>query len=409
MLSARPTVTTDAPADKKPGVYNIIVSGGAANNYEFSYVAGKLTILEADPVTVTANSYSRPYGDDLAEYGYAVSGISQLNGTPSIHCDADRKSPVGTYPIVITAGTISYPNLKLVDGTLTVTKAPLTVQAQSYTIKQTDALPELSFTISGFVNDEDASVLTSQPVATVAVPADKTPGVYDIVVSGGDAANYSFSYVAGQLTIVEADAIVVRALDASMTYGDAVPQLSYVVEGGELQGEPVLSCDATSLSDAGEYEITVSQGTLTSYPNLKFFSGKLTIHKAPLTVTAEDISMVVGEELPEFILHYDGFRNGDTEADLLSKPVATTVATSQSPVGKYPIEVSGGEATNYTFQYVGGMLTIEIRSHISSAAVLTRPVDVYTLTGRKVLSQTTSLRSLRKGLYIIDGRKVVIE
>ena len=71
--------------------------------------------------------------------------------------------------------------------------------------------------------------------------------------------------------------------------------------------------------------------------------------------------------------------------------------------------MSGGDATNYTFQYVGGMLTIEIRSHISSAAVLTRPVDVYTLTGRKVLSQTTSLRSLRKGLYIIDGRKVVIE
>ena len=409
VLTAQPIITTDAPADKKPGTYNIIVSGGSAENYALSYVAGKLTILEADPVTVTANSYTRQYGEALAELGYRVSGTTQLDGTPNIRCDADCQSPVGTYPIVITPGTINYPNLKLVDGTLTVTQAPLTVTADSYTIKQTDELPDFTFSYSGFRNGEDASVLTTQPVIAVGVPADKAPGTYDIIVSGGSATNYALNYVAGKLTIVEADAIVVKALDAEMTYGDDVPQFAFEIDGGELQGQPTIVCEATSRSDAGQYEIRVEQGTLADYPNLKFVSGTLTINKAPLTVTALDTVMVQDSQLPVFRLSYSGFRNGDDESVLLAKPVATTTATSSSPVGYYPIEVSGGEAANYYFVYVGGQLTIEIRSHISSAAVLTKPVDVYTLSGRKVLSQTTTLSALAKGLYIIDGRKVVVE
>ena len=37
-----------------------------------------------------------------------------------------------------------------------------------------------------------------------------------------------------------------------------------------------------------------------------------------------------------------------------------------------------------------------------------RPFDVYTVTGRKVRSQVTSLKGLKKGVYIVEGRKVVV-
>ena len=36
-----------------------------------------------------------------------------------------------------------------------------------------------------------------------------------------------------------------------------------------------------------------------------------------------------------------------------------------------------------------------------------RPVDVYDLRGRKVRSQATSLSGLPKGVYIVNGRKLV--
>lgn len=38
-----------------------------------------------------------------------------------------------------------------------------------------------------------------------------------------------------------------------------------------------------------------------------------------------------------------------------------------------------------------------------------RPFDVYTVTGRKVRSQVTSLKGLKKGVYIVEGKKVVVK
>ena len=38
-----------------------------------------------------------------------------------------------------------------------------------------------------------------------------------------------------------------------------------------------------------------------------------------------------------------------------------------------------------------------------------RPFDVYNVTGRKVRSQVTSLKGLKKGVYIVEGKKVVVK
>ena len=37
------------------------------------------------------------------------------------------------------------------------------------------------------------------------------------------------------------------------------------------------------------------------------------------------------------------------------KPIATTTATKNSPVGEYEIVVSGGEAQNYELSYQNGV------------------------------------------------------
>ena len=95
-------------------------------------------------------------------------------------------------------------------------------------------------------------------MATTDADASSAPGVYDIVVSGGEARNYSFTYLPGRLVITEADQIVIMAHAATMVYGDEVPQLTYTISGGEVEGVPELSCVATSLSDAGTYDIILS-------------------------------------------------------------------------------------------------------------------------------------------------------
>ena len=362
--------------------------------------------IAKDVVTVTADNKQRLYGEANPALTYTVSGTGTLSGVPALSCTATATSPVGSYPITVAKGSVTNRQFTPVNGTLTVSKAPLTVTARSYTIKQNESLPSFQADITGFRNDETDAVLNTKPAFSCNAPADRTPGTYTITVSGAAADNYDISYVAGTLTIREADPITVRASSLSKVYGDAMPELEWTVEGGTLTGQPLLSCEATSLSPVGTYPILVEKGTI-DYPNLKLIAGTLTITKAPLKAYVADYEREQGQSNPDFVVLYDGFRNGDTAESLIVRPVATTTADEDSPVGTYDITVAGGEAQNYEFTYQGGKLTVRIPSAIRQV-VFTAPVDVYTLTGRLVRAAATSTEGLPAGVYIVNGRKLVV-
>lgn len=157
-------------------------------------------------VVVKADDKQRQYGDANPTLTYTVTSNHKPEGVPELSTTATKTSPVGGYPITIARGTITEEDLTLTNGTLTVTKAPLTVTARSYTIMQGDPLPDFEADITGFKNGEDKSVLTVLPTITTAATSESQPGTYDIIASGADAQNYTMSYVAGTLTIETAEA-----------------------------------------------------------------------------------------------------------------------------------------------------------------------------------------------------------
>jgi hypothetical protein len=63
--------------------------------------------------------------------------------------------------------------------------------------------------------------------------------------------------------------------------------------------------------------------------------------------------------MPTFTLSYSGFRNGDTESSLSSRPVARCETSSTQTPGRYTVTISGGQSQNYEFTYVSAQLTIE--------------------------------------------------
>ena len=356
VLTTQPTIKTTATSASAPGTYDIIVSGASATNYDITYVKGTLTITAADPVTVTAKSYSRNFGEANPAFEYTTSGAT-LTGTPNISCVATASSSVGEYPIVITKGSVTNYNDNYVNGTLTIKKAPLTITAKSYTIKQGDALPTFEAEYSGFKNNETKSVLTTQPTIRTTATSASAPGIYDIIVSGAAANNYDITYVKGTLTITKADEVVVTAKSYSRQYGGANPNLEYTTAGATLSGTPAISCTATATSPVGEYDIVASKGSITNY-NVTYVNGKLTITKAPLTITAKSYTIKQGDALPTFEAEYSGFKNNETKAVLTTQPTITTTATSASEPGTYDIVVSNASATNYDITYVKGTLTI---------------------------------------------------
>lgn len=155
---------------------------------------------DAPAITINAMSYTREYGEDNPVFEFTSEGEA-LKGMPEITCEATATSPVGEYPIVISKGSVTNENDTYVNGVLTITKAPLTITAKSYTVRQGSNLPQFELEYSGFKNDETEDVLSKQPSVTCEASVASLPGTYDIIVYGAEATNYDIYYENGELTI----------------------------------------------------------------------------------------------------------------------------------------------------------------------------------------------------------------
>ena len=190
-----------------PEDVTLYVPLGSKSAYEtapgWDYFAGHIVEMDMSPATVKVKDCSREYGDDNPTFEIETEGAA-LIGEPEIICSADKNSKVGTYEIEINKGTIKNYYVTFVPGTLTVTKAPLVVTADNYTITQGDKLPEFTASYSGFKNGEDVPVLTKQPVFSCEANEASAPGKYPITVYDVEADNYEVkSYIAGTLTVLK--------------------------------------------------------------------------------------------------------------------------------------------------------------------------------------------------------------
>ncbi|WAC23209.1 MBG domain-containing protein [Blastomonas sp. SL216] len=346
------------------GTYAITPFGASANNYDFSYVPGTLTITKA-LLTVTADNASREYG--LANPVFTGNIAGFRNGdTPVVISGltyatvATTASPIGTYAITGSGATATNYDFSYIPGTLTITKALLTVTADNATREYGLANPTFTGSITGFRNGDTSSVISGLTYGSVATTASPV-GTYAITGSGASATNYDFSYVPGTLTITKA-LLTVTADNATREYGLANPTFTGLVTGfrngdtSSVISGLTYGSVATTASPVGTYAITGSGATATNY-DFSYVPGTLTITKALLTVTADNASREYGLANPTFTGSITGFRNGDT-ASVVSGLTYGSVATTASPIGTYAITGSGATATNYDFSYVPGTLTI---------------------------------------------------
>jgi hypothetical protein len=153
-------------------------------------------------------------------------------------------------------------------------------------------------------------------------------------------------------------------------------------QGNSTTGAPAESTLGTQAGPVGGYAINISQGTLasTNY-SFSFVAGTLMVNPATLTVTADNKVVTEGNGLPTFTASYSGFVNGDNQGVLGGAPAFSTDAPSGPPVGTWNIFVAQGTlaATNYTFTFVNGTLTVN-----TAVAQITAPLKNTMLSGSTV-------------------------
>jgi hypothetical protein len=296
-------------------------------------------------------------------------------------CEATATSPVGTYDIIVKKGSVLNDEVTYVNGTLTITKAPLKIKAGNYTKKQGEENPEFTLTYEGFKNNETEAVLSTKPTVTCEATKDSPAGEYEVKVSDAEATNYEMTYSNGKLTIIEA--FTVNGI--SYTIGDNnTVALDYA---GNIEGSIEIPEVVQNSNDGQNYTVTAigkrafeNQTGLTSVsiPNTITSIGK----KAFKGCNALADIYCYGEE--PATLGEEAFEGVDKENCIIHVP--------NSSEGKYSSAEGWKEFSN--------ILAAGIHEIISETTTNDR---WYSLDGREIKQPT------KKGVYINNGKKVVIK
>ncbi len=256
-----------AAASADVGKYDISVSGGHDNNYVFTYIDGTLTVGKSELI-VTAENKTKVYGSENPELTVSYSGFfkndntSVLDVLPEITSTAEIISDAGIYPITLSGGSDNNYDIILVNGTLNILKAPLTITAEDKIKHYGESNPDLTINYSGFVAGQDSSILDALPIAETDVNTETDAGVYDINVAGGSASNYSFIYNKGTFTIEKADQVITFAeipgnLHASDDYTLDATSSSGLSVSFEVSDPAVASINGNILSVQKEGSVTI--------------------------------------------------------------------------------------------------------------------------------------------------------
>lgn len=335
-----------------------------------------LTVNKAT-LTATAESTSRIYGNPNAPLttsyvGFKGTDNSTVIDTPPISTTtAAQFSNVGSYPITPSGGVDNNYDFIFIPGTLTITKAPLTVKADNKAKAYGDINPPLTLSYSGFQGTENISVIDSQPAPGSSVPQYGNVGGYQINVTGGIDNNYEIIPVNGTLTINKAPLTVTFA-NKTKIYGAVNPAFTFTYSGfkgsetSSVIDVPPVGVSTTQFSNVGTYPITLGTGSDNNYALISV-DGTLTITKSTLTATAQNKAKAYGIVIPALTVTYSGFKGTDNAADLDSPPIPTTSATQYSDVATYPILLGSGSDNNYNIATNNGTLTVTKKALTATA------------------------------------------
>ena len=311
-----PTISTTALASSPVDSYPITVSPVADANYTINYVPGIL-IINKVPLIITADNNTRVYGAIDPIFTYTYSGL--VNGDvapatlPSISTTALASSPAGSYPIIPSTATDPNYTITYVNGSLTVTKAALTIKAKPHTITYNGTAYAGGNGVipTGFARGESIGNLNGTLTYGGTSQGAKNAGTYTIIPDGLSSPNYNISYVGDNLEIKKVT-LNVTAGNQSVEYGT---QLAKILSDAQSNYSGFVGGDdATVISGAvsylTNYTSSVSAGTTGIFlepkiTGLSTTNYELIAEKGNITITAPPASPVF--QIPNaFTPNFDG-------------------------------------------------------------------------------------------------------
>lgn len=233
-----PTFQTNATQTSGVGNYTVSAVNAVPVNYNLSVITPGTLYIQPASLIIKANDATRQYYSNDPTYILTYSGFvngeneNVLTNNPQVSTTATLSSNVGTYAIKVSGAASPNYSISYINGTLTITPRMLTASVGNYERLYNEENPAFEVIYNGFVGGDNVNALSTIPVARTSATKTSDVGTYPIIVSGGSAENYTFSYVSGTLTINKAEQTISWNQDLSnLNVGDQV-ELKAVASSG---------------------------------------------------------------------------------------------------------------------------------------------------------------------------------
>jgi len=364
-----------------------------SQDYENAAATVTLTVNKAPQQIAWATPGAIVYGTPL--------GAAQLNAAVSVVGPA----PAGALTYTPAAGTVldaGAQTLRVTAAetgdylsatqtvTLAVSKAPLSVTAANATKRYGAALPILTGTLTGVVNNDPLTPLFTT-IATASSPAGTYPITAAIADPNNRLRNYAVTTTGATLSITAAP-LSIAVVNVSKQYSDPIPPFSVTYDGfvlGEtpavLSGTVVFSSAVTPATAPGQYPIAAGGVSSPNYA-IQFIPGTITVttEDARVTFTGSRIASATGP-------------NTGTAAVTLSATVADISATADANG-----DTSPGVITNARLTFIDRATNTPLCTAplaLARAGVLTIATGTCTWTTALTATNTVTIGVVAGGFY----------
>ena len=353
--------------------YTITPNGLTSDNYEITFAPGTLTVTQKEvglewgnttlnytgSVQVPTVTVTGLVNDD--EIGVTVEGGQTDIGTGyTATATALTGEKAGNYKLPAENTTTSF----------SIRTPALTITANSYTIHYGDPRPNYAVTYDGFVNDDNASMLSGKLTYTCDYARGKDVGTYTITPGGLRSDIYEITFVAGTLTVNPKE-VGLSWGNTTLTYTGTAQMPTATATGLVNDDEISVTVEVTGdHTDVGGYTATATALTGTKVSNYTLPTANTTsfsIVKAPLTVTANNHAITYGDAPAANGVSYTGFVNNETSS-VLGGDLSYAYDYNQydnvvryngnDEVVPYTITPNGVTSGNYDITFKAGTLTV---------------------------------------------------
>ena len=380
---------------------------------ECQQTGGSVTLQAPDESTLTydGNGKAATVTASSNWQGPAVSGITigytyEVNGHPTMLSPGEAPINARAYTASITLGG------KEVSVQYTINKADLTVTANPATITYGDTAVSNGVTYSGFVNDEDESVLGGELTYIFSYTPGMDKGLYIITPAGKTSGNYDIAFVPGTLTVEQRTVTLTWYNYENRTYGDG--KRVYATAGNLLEadaGKVVVELSGNAANASGTFTAIAERLTGDKADNNKLpttgLTQEYTIGRAEQTLTFEktgDQSVTYGNTLenPATNNRADGSAVTYTSSDPAVATVDANGKVTAKKVGKATITATA-EAMNGKYSKATANYKLTVTKRPISLTIT--PVTYYY--GQPGVSFTPSLRTVSGSLAEGDDYKTL--